>query len=224
MSLASKTFDSITRILTSAKDSDPKWGAPLASVKGENSLESDNRHDIFELLQSVEQSVLSASFSISQDLKYDKSIDELQRDQKTATAERFRNSIVDIIDKFKSSILTHPINIILGSFLIDSGNQQKISKISIFDFEYLPNGAPRSVESFLKSFPYDYLAAVYKIAFDVVVRMRPIWPCVANFQEEEYILPVFRRRAHEDVREVRSRIYLCLLIYIILNKATFCCL
>ena len=206
--LAIDAFDVISSTLRAAVVVNYMWNTPLALIKGDGSLESEvNKDNIFELLETVEKSVKDTTTDIKNDINRSDLLDAV-RARRTTETEEVQESILGLIDKFRVRILAHPINIILGSFLMDSGNQQTISKISIFDFEFLPSTGPnkapeyRSPKSFLNSFPYDYLAAVYKIAFDIVVRMKQVWPSVASFEEELSVLPIYRRRAEKDIKEV----------------------
>jgi len=208
--------------LTDAIKESPQWSIPFAILQGDAGLRSsrDDR-DIFELLDSVELSVDKACSQIYDSHKVvstDVDAYELtirQRDdmaakiaQKNSESNKMRKAanatrsiIKEKIRTFKRQLLGHPINIVLAAFLMDTSNQAKVSKVGIFDYGFR-NGKSRSAKSFINSFAFDYLAAVYMISYDCLVRMRSERPSIEYFKREASSMEVFTRRAQSDIEHV----------------------
>jgi hypothetical protein len=104
----------------------------------------------------------------------------------------------------KSKLLSHPINIVMAAFLV--GDQ------CLFDYDRVSRGVdavtklpldePRAAQSFLQVFPYEYLAAVYKVSYELYVHKIFEMPASAWFHDATIMAP-FLERARADINEAR---------------------
>lgn len=117
---------------------------------------------------------------------------------KTQAAGRDRRvtqkKILTLIDSFRRDMLGHPINIILSAFLVNGSEP-------LWDYDRT-NVKERDAKTFLETFPYDYLAAVYKQAFDYVVRKKTIIVTPKSMSEDQENIQTFLHRAKFDVKRV----------------------
>lgn len=116
-------------------------------------------------------------------------------------ARRFVDTGKGRADLLRSTLIGHPIIIVFAAFLLDNH--------MLYDFGRLPasdkKGASwitRDSKSFLSTFPYDYLACVYKMSVDAYLRHRVKFPLDEDFADEESNMIVYRRRAINDVKNV----------------------
>ena len=211
--LTTKLFNEVIvpELTAAATDEFPQWRYPRSIVTGDQGLEngSDER-DVFQLLQAVEHAVKKAYAQVigviekqtpARSPDNERLLLALAREKLKAAATR--DKIIKAIDNYKEDILGHPINIVLAAFLMDLSNQNTVSKVGIYDYSF-KNGATRTAKSFLNTFPYDYLAAVYMIGFDCYVRMVAQPPTIEYFRREALPIEedVFKNRAYSDIANV----------------------
>jgi len=115
----------------------------------------------------------------------------------TSFAETFVAGIKTKSNDLKLILLGHPINIVLGAFLLDNH--------MIYDFGRVPNAESwrvRDPEWFVVTFPLDYLTLVYKMSVDAYLRHRTKIPQDEDFVIEIENMEVYRTRARSDVANV----------------------
>jgi len=219
--LTTKLFNEVIvpELTAAATDEYTQWQYPRNIVTGDQGLEngSDDR-DVFQLLQAVEHAVKKAYAQVigaiekqtpARSPDNERLLSSLARQKLKAAATR--DKILKEIDIYKEEILGHPINIVLAAFLMDLSNQNTVSKVGIYDYSRAANGTAngvaRTAKSFLLTFPYDYLAAVYMIGFDCYVRMVAQPPTIEYFRREglsDDHFEVYRNRAYSDIENVSA--------------------
>lgn len=164
---------------------DPRWSR-LLLVHNKTWVHGEDSRDVFQLVQHLHDEAISTCGIIVEE---DKAL------HRQSTAKTTRNAIHEVIRKFKVLLLGHPINIILGAFMVKDYLEP------IFDYDQ-KNGERRSAKSFLESFPFDYLAAVYKQTFDYVVRKETVCVTTQSMIKDQENLQLFSGKATQDVHTV----------------------
>lgn len=112
-----------------------------------------------------------------------------------STAKTTRNIIKEAIRRFKTELLGHPINIILAAFMTKDFSEP------IYDYD-LKNEIKRTAKDFLDTFPYAYLAAVYKQAFDYVVRKETTCVTTQSMIKDQENIVTYLLKAEKDISKV----------------------
>lgn len=168
---------------------DPRW-ARLLQVHNRTWVHGEDSRDIFQLAQHLfDEAKLTCELIADEDKAL----------HRNSAARATRNEIIAVVQKFKVQLLGHPINIILGAFMVKDYLEP------IFDYDQ-KNGKQRSAKSFLDSFPFDYLAAVYKQAFDYVVRKETVCVTTQSMNKDQENVQVFLSKATKDVHEVAMHV------------------
>lgn len=191
-------FHSVTKILTNVDHE--AWKNVLA----QNFMQYDaaldiNPPDLFVTLKLLEDAVMEACEIADIEIGVHK-----QDFHSRSTPRGIRDNILLRTAVLRRKLLAHPINIVLAAFLV--GDQ------CLFDYDKVcnridpttrkPLWTPRTGLSFIKDFPYDYLACVYKISFEYFVNKRHEAPNAKWFKDQGD-MAIFNQRASEDIREVR---------------------
>jgi len=186
--------------MKAASDPDAQaWSNVLTShlLILDSTEESDNM-GLFVLLDALEDRISA----LVDDIDHRRRI---STDQETLS-KKAALQLFEAIEWVKDRLLAHPINIIMAAFLVGDKCLYDYNKVVVkADLE---EGSAmfrlRTAESFIKTFPYNYLAAVYKISFEIYVNKRYEMPTSSwLYGATCEAMNVFHERAKEDIYEVR---------------------
>jgi len=183
-------------VVTEAESGSSRW-ARLFRVHNKTWVFNEDSRDILQLVKHLSDETDATCKLISEE---DTAVNRI------SSAKVTRNRIKETIRNFKVHLLGHPINIILSAFMVKEQDP-------VFDYDR-KNDAPRTARGFLESFPYEYLAGVYKQAFDYVVRMATVCVSPQTMLKDEENVQTFTRKARQDVERVCFyKNPLCLLVF-----------
>jgi len=189
--LIRELYNAVDGYLENVKKTKPALGRALQNLLTvHNMIRSQGEYtDVFKLLLALKHRVQEFC-------------EELIQCKTTGMA--FSEAVGDLVDRTILCLLSNPINIVMGAFLV--GDR------CLFDYDNItpsidlvtkqPVTASRTAECFLAQFPYNYLAVVYKISYEIYVNKRYEMPTPEWFSDDRS-MTIFHDRAREDIREAR---------------------
>lgn len=129
--------------------------------------------------------------------------DSIPSDRITPSRDIYQKIKIDVA-VLKLALLSHPINIVMAAFLVGDQCLLDYDKVSlgVDPVTKMPVNESRTAESFLLRFPYEYLAVVYKVSYELYVNKRFEMPAATWFQDPTIMEP-FLERARADIDEAR---------------------
>jgi len=157
-------YKGVCRSINDHNDAEPSTGSQWINMLTVHNVlrASGNYEDLFALLDDL----IDKAERLGNTLRRATHATQQTRSTKLA------GMIKDRATMLKKLLLAHPINIVMAAFLINDQqclfDYDKVSQ-GIDEVTGMPKFEKRDAKSFLQRFPYEYLAIVYKISYEIFV-------------------------------------------------------